>query len=86
MYKLLFEKTAAKDYQKILRSPYKKQIPALLTVLEEDPYEPPYEKLSGDLNGLYSRRINIQHRLVYRIDEEKQEVIIIRMWTHYGDN
>ena len=86
MYRLVFEKSALKDYQKILRSPYKKQIPILFTTLENNPFEPPYEKLSGDLLGLYSRRIDIQHRLVYRVDEEKKVVVILRMWTHYGDN
>lgn len=86
MYKIVFEKSALKDYEKILRSPYKKQIPVLFQILEENPYEPPYEKLSGNLFGLYSRRINIQHRLVYRIDEDTKTVVIFRMWTHYGDN
>ena len=54
--------------------------------MEENPLQPPYEKLVGDLTGAYSRRINLQHRLVYRIDEEFKRIVIIRMWTHYGDN
>lgn len=86
MYEIRLEKHAKKDLEKIKNSPLKKQLYSLLEILEEDPYSPPYEKLFGDLKGLYSRRINIQHRLVYRIDEEKKAVIILSMWTHYGDN
>ncbi|MCM1546182.1 MAG: Txe/YoeB family addiction module toxin [Clostridiales bacterium] len=86
MYEIRLERQAEKDLKKILSSPLKKQLFALMELIEQDPYQPPYEKLSGDLSGLYSRRINIRHRLVYRIDEEKKCVVILRMWTHYGDN
>jgi Txe/YoeB family toxin of toxin-antitoxin system len=86
MYEIKLERQAEKDLQKILRSPLKKQLFALMEVIEKDPYSPPYEKLSGDLSGSYSRRINIHHRLVYRVDEEKQCIVILRMWSHYGDN
>jgi Txe/YoeB family toxin of toxin-antitoxin system len=57
----------------------------LLDILEKDPFTspPPYEKLVGDLEGFYSRRINIQHRLVYRVDKKAKRVFIERMWTHY---
>lgn len=57
----------------------------LIEVLKEDPFKmpPPYEKLIGDLKGLYSRRINIQHRLVYKVNEEENKVQILSMWTHY---
>ena len=60
----------------------------LLDVLRENPYAnpPPCEKLSGDMQGLYSRRINVQHRLVYAIDRETKTVRVLRMWSHYGDN
>ena len=85
MYKIRLERHAEKDLKKILSSPFKKQLMNLLNVLENNPYQPPYEKLIGDLDGAYSRRINIQHRLIYRIDEEAKSVIILRMWTHYGD-
>lgn len=86
MYEIRLEKQAEKDLKKILSSPLKKQVYALMEVLEKDPFQPPFEKLAGDLAGAYSRRINIQHRLVYRIDEERCCVVILRMWTHYGDN
>lgn len=86
MYEIRLERQAEKDLQKILRTPLKKQLSALLEIMERDPYQPPCEKLVGELDGLYSRRINIQHRLVYRIDVEKHAVIILRMWSHYGDN
>ncbi len=84
MYKIVFTKQAEKDYQKILQSSYKSKVFRLLTVLEEDPLQPPLEKLV-DQRAVYSRRINIQHRLVYEIVDETT-VKIIRMWTHYGDN
>lgn len=85
-YKIVFTKQAAKDFQNILSSPLKSKVARLLSVLETDPQQPPYEKLVGDLAGAYSRRINLQHRLVYRIDEEIKTVVVLRMWTHYGDN
>lgn len=85
-YKIVFTKKALKDWEKILASPLKEKTAKLLNVLKNEPYSPPYEKLTGDLEGVYSRRINIQHRLIYRIDEETKSVIILRMWTHYGDN
>lgn len=84
MYKIVFTKQAEKDYQKVLQSSYKSKVFRLLSVLEEDPLQPPLEKLV-DQKAVYSRRINIQHRLVYEIVDEVT-VKIIRMWTHYGDN
>lgn len=84
MYKIVFTKQAEKDYQKVLQSSYKSKVLRLLTVLEDDPLQPPLEKLV-DQKAVYSRRINIQHRLVYEIVDETT-VKIIRMWTHYGDN
>ncbi len=85
MYKLLFSKQALKDYEKVKASKLKKQVYHLLEVLEKDPFQPPYEKLLGDLSGAYSRRINLQHRLVYSVSEENQTVLIFRMWTHYSE-
>lgn len=84
MYKIVFTKQAEKDYQKVLQSSYKSKVFRLLSVLEEDPLQPPLEKLV-DQKAVYFRRINIQHRLVYEIVDEAT-VKIIRMWTHYGDN
>ena len=84
MWKIVYTKQALKDAQKISRSGLKKKTKVLLQILEENPYQnpPSYEKLIGDLNGAYSRRIN-QHRLVYQIYEELKIVKVLRMWTHY---
>ncbi|MES9857981.1 MAG: Txe/YoeB family addiction module toxin [Sedimenticola sp.] len=84
-WKLLYTKQAQKDAKKVAASGLKKKAQALLAVLSENPYQnpPPYEKLVGDLAGAYSRRINIQHRIVYQVLESEQVVKIIRLWTHY---
>jgi Txe/YoeB family toxin of toxin-antitoxin system len=84
-WRLVFTKQAQKDAKKIARSGLKPQASRLLDILREDPYmdPPPYEKLVGDLSGAYSRRINIQHRLVYQILDDIKTVKVIRMWTHY---
>jgi len=84
-YRLVFTGQAQRDAKKISRSGLKKNVGKLLTLLEENPYQSPprYEKLLGDLEGAYSRKINIQHRLVYQVLEEEKIVKVIRMWTHY---
>ena len=75
----------AKDAKKLTSSGLRSRAEKLLQILREDPYRkpPPFEKLVGDLSGAYSRRINIQHRLVYQILDELKTVKVIRMWTHY---
>ncbi|MCF6807538.1 Txe/YoeB family addiction module toxin [Thiotrichales bacterium 19S9-12] len=85
MYKLVYTKQAIKDAKKIKQSNLQKKVKDLLNILEKDPLQkpPPYEQLVGDLLGAYSRRINIQHRLVYQVLEDINIVKIIRMWTHY---
>ena len=85
MWELFFTKQAQKDAIKISASGYKEKVVKLLDIIKQDPYQnpPPYEKLIGDLSGAYSRRINIQHRLVYQVIEENHSVKILRMWTHY---
>jgi toxin YoeB len=85
MWELYFTKRAQKDAKKISSSGLKKKTEKLLNLLRENPYQnpPPYEKLVGDLAGAYSRRINIQHRLVYQIYEDEKTVKVLRMWTHY---
>ncbi len=85
MYQILLTKQAMKDRRLIAQAGLEVRAKALLAVLARDPFQstPPYEKLVGDLAGFYSRRINIQHRLVYSIDQEKRIVKILRMWTHY---
>lgn len=82
---VVFAKHAQKDAQKLAASGLKAKAQALLDVLRDNPFQnpPPYEKLVGDLAGAYSRRINIQHRLVYQVVETEQTVKVLRMWTHY---
>ena len=84
-YKIKFSKQAEKDKIKLKSSGLDKSCKNILVLMTNDPfcYPPSYEKLSGDLNRLYSKRINRQHRIVYEVDEEKHEIHIIRMWTHY---
>lgn len=84
-WKLVYTKQAQKDAKKLTASGLKKKAQGLLVLIQENPYQnpPPYEKLVGDLSGAYSRRINIQHRLVYQVYEEEHVVKIIRLWTHY---
>ena len=85
MWELYFTKQAKKDANKIAAAGLKEKATILLDVLRENPYKnpPPYEKLVGDLKGAYSRRINIQHRLVYQVLENVNAVKILRLWTHY---
>ena len=85
MYKILYSSYARKDAQKLARSHLKEKCQILLKVIAKDPYTnpPPYEKLCGDLKGCLSRRINIQHRLVYEVDEDSKLIKVLRMWTHY---
>jgi len=82
---LRYTKQAKKDAKKIASSGLKAKTQQLLQILAENPYQnpPPYEKLIGDLSGAYSRRINIQHRLVYQLYEDERTVKVLRMWTHY---
>ena len=84
-WRVVFTKQAQKDAKKISSSGLKQKVEALINILRENPYQvpPPYEKLIGDLAGAYSRRINIQHRIVYQIMDEEKIVKIIRMWIHY---
>lgn len=84
-WKIVYTKQAQKDAKKLVSSGLKPKAKKLLDILCVDPYQsyPPFEKLVGDLAGAYSRRINIQHRLVYQIFPEIKTVKIIRMWTHY---
>ena len=84
-FTLVYTKQANKDAKKISSAGYKAKVQELLDVVTVNPYQnpPPYEKLIGDLNGAFSRRINIQHRLVYQVIEKQKIVKILRMWTHY---
>lgn len=85
-YKLVILKQALKDKEKIKQQPaLKRTVEKLLELIKVEPFKnpPPYESLAGNLKGLYSRRINRQHRLVYRVLEEEKTIIIVSMWTHY---
>lgn len=85
MWRVVFTKQARKDARKLSDAGLQSKAETLLEILRENPYRtpPPHEKLIGDLNGAYSRRINIQHRLVYQILADEKAVKVIRMWTHY---
>lgn len=84
-WELYYTKQAQKDAKKLSGSNLRPKAEALLELVKSDPFQspPPFEKLVGDLDGAYSRRINIQHRLVYQVLKEKKAVKILRMWTHY---
>jgi Txe/YoeB family toxin of toxin-antitoxin system len=85
IFNIVYTKQAKKDAKKVAASGLKSKVEDLLEILQEDPFQqyPPYEKLVGDLEGAYSRRINIQLRLVYQVYVEEKVVKVIRMWTHY---
>ena len=84
-FELVFSKHAQKDAKKIATAGLKSKVESLLEILKTNPFKTPptYEKLVGSLSGAYSRRINIQHRLVYQVFEKERVVKILRMWTHY---
>ena len=84
-WRLVYTKHAQKDAAKLAAAGLKEKAEELLAILRENPFQTPprYEKLVGDLSGAYSRRINLQHRLVYQVVQEERTVKIIRMWTHY---
>jgi toxin YoeB len=85
MWRIVFTKQAQKDAKKVAASGLRPKVERLLDILKENPLQNPphFEKLVGDLSGAYSRRINIQHRLVYQLLEEENIVKVLRMWTHY---
>ena len=84
-WKLVYTKHAQKDAEKLAAAGLRAKAQSLLAVLEQNPYQtpPPFEKLVGDLSGAYSRRISIQHRLVYQVLDDANIVKVLRMWTHY---
>ena len=84
-WRLVYTKQAQKDAKKLAAAGLKPKAQALLAILTENPYQtpPPFEKLVGDLSGAYSRRISIQHRLVYQVLDDAKTVKVLRMWTHY---
>ena len=84
-WRIVYTRQAQRDARKLAASGLREKAETLLDILSENPFKspPPYEKLVGDLSGAYSRRINIQHRLVFQVLEDIKIVKIIRMWTHY---
>ena len=84
-WQLVYAKAAQKDAQKLSSAGLKEKAQLLLNIISDNPFQnpPPYEKLIGDLSGAYSRRINIQHRLVYEVVEQERVVKVLRMWSHY---
>ena len=84
-YRVVFSRHAQRDAKKLARNPLRKSAEKLIEILRTDPFQSPphYESLKGDLEGFYSRRINIQHRLVYEVMESEKTVLVLRMWTHY---
>jgi toxin YoeB len=85
MYKLLYSSLARQDAKKLNKSNLKQRCQELLALIAADPYATPpaYEKLTGDLTGFISRRINIHHRLVYQVDQQAKIIKVLRMWSHY---
>lgn len=85
MWHVVYTKQAIKDSKKVLAAGLQQKVKQLISLIEQDPFinPPPYEKLVGDLSGAYSRRINIQHRLVYQVYTAEKVVKVLRMWTHY---
>lgn len=84
-YELVYTRQARKDAKKLKGSPLAEKAKLLLSMIRDDPFAdpPPYEALVGDLVGAYSRRINIQHRLVYAVYDDEKVVKVLRLWTHY---
>lgn len=84
-WRVVYTRQAKKDARKLAAAGLKPKALYLLGILEQDPFRhpPPFEKLVGDLAGAYSRRINVQHRLVYQVLEDEKAVKVLRMWTHY---
>ena len=83
MYAIIFTKQAQKDAKKVKQAGLKKKVESLFETLQKDPFSPPFEKLVGTLSGAYSRRINVQHRLIYQVYKTEKIVKVIRIWTHY---
>lgn len=80
-----FSKNAVKDARKLRSANLISNVNQLIEILKQNPYQPPYEKLSGNLQGYYSRRINIKHRLIYSIDKENKIIKVVSVWSHYGE-
>ena len=87
MYEIVFSRQARKDAAKLAKCHLKKQALTILGILAANPFQTPprYEPLCGELAGCFSRRINLQHRIVYEVFAEVKKILVLRMWTHYGE-
>jgi Txe/YoeB family toxin of toxin-antitoxin system len=85
MWRIKYEKRAQKDLDKLKCANLLENAQRLIEIIRRNPFEPKFEKLSGDLDGLFSRRINLKHRLLYKVIKKDKLVIVISMWSHYGD-
>ncbi len=85
VWTIKFPRNTLKDTKKLRSANLILKVNQLVEILKLNPYQPPYEKLSGNLQGYYSRRINIQHRLVYSIDEVNKVIKVVSVWSHYGE-
>jgi Txe/YoeB family toxin of toxin-antitoxin system len=86
MWKIKYERRVQQDWNKLKKhNNLQKNVKKLIKILENDPFTPKFEKLRGDLDGLFSRRISLKHRLLYRVLKSEKTVIIISMWSHYDD-
>lgn len=85
MWIIKFTPLASVELEKIEKAGLLEKVKELLKIIQQNPYTPPYKKLKGDLKDSYSRRINIKHRLVYQIFKDTNTVLIVRVWSHYGD-
>ena len=84
-FRTLLTKQAVKDLDKLKQAGLSQKAKQIVDSLKDNPHCLPYEKLVGNLKGFYSKRINIQHRIVYKVDEEEKVVLVVSMWSHYGD-
>ncbi len=82
-WQIEFSRNALKDAKKLKSANLESNIKSLLEIIKRNPFEPPYERLSGNLKGYYSRRINIKHRLVYSVDEDSKTIRFVSVWSHY---
>ena len=82
-WKIEFSRTALKDVRKLKSANLENNVRELLEIVRSNPYQPPYEKLSGNLKGYYSRRINIKHRLVYSVNDKTKTIRVVSVWSHY---
>lgn len=85
MWNIKYEKRVQKDLTKLKHANLSKNAARMIEILKSDPFSPKFEKLIGDMDGLFSRRISLKHRLIYRVSKKEQTIFVISMWSHYGE-